>query len=224
MAQARLARVLRRVDGQWAEAWQAAARATELAPQEPRTHFVAGLLALDRGEHQHAAVAFGRVNKLRPDTVAGRVNEAIALMRGPGTVPWDYDPAWPITRLQAELFQARLWVAGRLAATIGFVGAGAMTFVSARPVGLVLLVEIALVVVVARWLWSRTTASQWRVLRRMLRHDLSFTVRLAVLAAALLLLRSRAGSRSLAVTCSPLRPASDCWRWPGRSWSILCDG
>jgi hypothetical protein len=194
MAQARLARVLRRVDGQWLEAWQAATRATELAPDEPRTHFIAGLLALDRSEHRRAAAAFGRVCELRPDSVAGHTNRAVALMRGPGRVPRNYNPAWPITLGQAEQFWARLWLAARFIAGIGFVGAVAAAAVrSAGEAGLVLLVEIGLVVVVARWLWSRTTTSQWRVLSRMSRYDTSFATGLAAPAVALLLFAVASG-------------------------------
>lgn len=91
----RLAAVLRRMPGRWAEAVGHATLASKFAPEEAGTQVMLGDLALLRGEHARAGRSYRAALDLDPDGPQARVNLGLALLR------WDrprphHDPAWPI--------------------------------------------------------------------------------------------------------------------------------
>ncbi|MGP4097350.1 tetratricopeptide repeat protein [Nonomuraea sp. KM90] len=94
-ARLRLAAVLRRVPGRWAEAVEHATLARKFAPEEPGPEVMLGDLALLRGEHARAERSYRTALALDPDDPQARVNLGLALLR------WDrprphHDPAWPV--------------------------------------------------------------------------------------------------------------------------------
>ncbi|GGO25303.1 CHAT domain-containing protein [Microbispora bryophytorum] len=92
-ARLRLASALRRIPGRWREAWAEARRAVRFAPDEPDPHVLCGDLALLRGDHDGAALAYGAALRRRRDHPAAWVNLGLTLLRW--RRPRDHhDPAW----------------------------------------------------------------------------------------------------------------------------------
>ncbi|MEV0820912.1 hypothetical protein AB0I80_06545 [Nonomuraea rubra] len=94
-ARLRLAAVLRRVPGRWAEAVEQAGLARKFAPEEPGPEVMLGDLALLRGEHARAERSYRAALAIDPADPQARVNLGLALLR------WDrprphHDPAWPV--------------------------------------------------------------------------------------------------------------------------------
>ncbi|AQZ71443.1 TPR repeat [[Actinomadura] parvosata subsp. kistnae] len=94
-ARLRLAAVLRRTPGRWAEAVEQAGLARKFAPEQPGPEVMLGDLALLRGEHARAERSYLAALAADPDDRQARVNLGLALLR------WEpprrhHDPAWPI--------------------------------------------------------------------------------------------------------------------------------
>nr|WP_240973701.1 hypothetical protein [Nonomuraea sp. FMUSA5-5] len=94
-ARVRLAAVLRRTPGRWAEAVEQAGLARKFAPEQPGPEVMLGDLALLRGEHARAERSYLAALAADPDDRQARVNLGLALLR------WEpprrhHDPAWPI--------------------------------------------------------------------------------------------------------------------------------
>ncbi|TYB54590.1 tetratricopeptide repeat protein [Nonomuraea sp. PA05] len=94
-ARLRLAAVLRRVPGRWAQAVEQAELARKFAPEEPAPEVMLGDLALLRGEHARAERSYQAALAIDPTDPQTRVNLGLALLR------WDrprphHDPAWPL--------------------------------------------------------------------------------------------------------------------------------
>ncbi|MEV0994520.1 hypothetical protein [Nonomuraea sp. NPDC050202] len=94
-ARLRLAAVLRRTPGRWAEAVEQAELARKFAPEEPSPEVMLGDLALLRGEHARAERSYRAALAIDPGDPQARVNLGLALLR------WDrprphHDPAWPV--------------------------------------------------------------------------------------------------------------------------------
>ncbi|MGR6916010.1 hypothetical protein ACU635_17360 [[Actinomadura] parvosata] len=168
-ARLRLAAVLRRTPGRWAEAVEQAGLARKFAPEQPGPEVMLGDLALLRGEHARAERSYLAALAARPGDPTGaedptcpsdpgdpqaRVNLGLALLR------WEpprrhHDPAWPVdpresgrARRALEIWarQVRLLLAvatAAIAACALLLGRGA----EARPAGwavLLLLVPLTL--------------------------------------------------------------------------------
>nr|WP_311132069.1 tetratricopeptide repeat protein [Nonomuraea gerenzanensis] len=127
-ARLRLAAVLRRTPGRWAEAVEQAELARKFAPEEAGPEVMLGDLALLRGDHAGAERRYRAALAIDPGDPQARVNLGLALLR------WDrprphHDPAWPVdpretgrARRALEVWsrQVRLLLA---AATLGIAGA-----------------------------------------------------------------------------------------------------
>ncbi|MCP2354025.1 hypothetical protein HD597_001045 [Nonomuraea thailandensis] len=94
-ARLRLAAVLRRAPGRWAEAVEQAELARKFAPEEAGPEIMLGDLALLRGDHARAEHSYRAALAIDPEAPQARVNLGLALLR------WDrprphHDPAWPV--------------------------------------------------------------------------------------------------------------------------------
>ncbi|MCF6473614.1 tetratricopeptide repeat protein [Nonomuraea sp. MG754425] len=145
-ARLRLAGVLRRLPGRWAEASEQAELARKFAPEEPGPEVMRGDLALLRGEHARAERAYRAALAADPGHPQARVNLGLALLR------WDrprlhHDPAWPIDPRQSGRARRAMEVWSRqvrLLLAVGTLGIAACALLldwgaQARLGGLVLL-------------------------------------------------------------------------------------
>ncbi|MDF5755366.1 tetratricopeptide repeat protein [Spongiactinospora sp. TRM90649] len=80
-ARLRLARALCRLPGRWRESWTQAAKALWFAPEEPDVRVLVGDLALVRGEHRRAAVAYRAALRGDPDHPGARINLGLTMLR-----------------------------------------------------------------------------------------------------------------------------------------------
>ncbi|GAA3808537.1 hypothetical protein GCM10022226_30840 [Sphaerisporangium flaviroseum] len=94
-ARLRLGSALRRLPGRWRDSWAEAQQAVRFAPEQPDPHVLIGDLALLRGDHEQAAVAYRAALRRDDDHTAGRINLGLTFLR------WDrsrdhHDPTWTV--------------------------------------------------------------------------------------------------------------------------------
>jgi hypothetical protein len=94
-ARLRLGSMLRRLPGRWRDAWGEAQQAVRFAPEQPDPHVLIGDLALLRGDHEQAALAYRAALRRDDDHPAARINLGLTFLR------WErprehHDPTWTV--------------------------------------------------------------------------------------------------------------------------------
>jgi tetratricopeptide (TPR) repeat protein len=94
-ARLRLGSMLRRLPGRWRDAWTEAQQAVRFAPEQPDPHVLIGDLALLRGDHEQAAMAYRAALRRDEEHPAGHINLGLTFLR------WErprehHDPTWTV--------------------------------------------------------------------------------------------------------------------------------